>query len=278
MIIDSQTNFLYLADTLPNNYRDFYTRFEKTLKECNIKFDFLPNTKDVWAVDFMPIQVELEKFIEFVYNPSYLQSKASLKTISNTEQICEEIGIETIKTNIVLDGGNVVKTANKVFMTDRVFKDNPSYERKKSITELHELLEIEKLYLLPEQPDDFTGHSDGMIRFIDENTVIVNDYSKEKKEFYRAFEIAVHNTGIECIKIPYNVYNNKSKDNANGDYINYLQMEKLVIIPIFNLKEDEIVIRQFEELFKGQRIVTVESNEIANEGGILNCITWNIKK
>lgn len=278
MITDNQTNFLYLSDKLPKKYSDFYNRFEKTLQSYNIKFDLLPKTKDVWAVDFMPIQVELEKFIQFVYNPSYLQRKASLKIISNTEQICNAIGIKTIKTNIILDGGNIVKTASKVFMTDRVFKDNPNYERKKLIKELHELLQIEKLYLLPEQPNDFTGHSDGMIRFIDENTVIVNDYSKETEEFYRAFEIAVHNTGLECIKIPYNVYNNKSNDNANGDYINYLQMENLVIIPTFNLKEDEIVMRQFEELFRSQRIVTVESNEIAKDGGILNCITWNIKK
>lgn len=278
MVIDNQTDFLYLADTLSKSYSTFYNRFEKTLKECNIEFDFLPNTKDVWAVDFMPIQVELDKFIQFVYNPSYLKNKTALKTISNTEQICDAIGIKTIKTNIILDGGNVVKTTNKVFMTERVFKDNPTYERKKLISELHELLQIEKLYLLPEQPDDFTGHSDGMIRFIDENTVIVNDYSKEKKEFYSAFEIAVHNTGLECIKIPYNVYNNNSKDDASGDYINYLQMENLVVIPTFNFKEDEIVVRQFEELLKGQRIVTVESNVIANEGGVLNCITWNIKK
>jgi len=278
MITDKQTNFLYLSDILPKKYSDFYNRFEKTLQAYNIKFDFLPKTKDVWAVDFMPIQIELEKFIQFVYNPSYLQSKASLKTISNTEQICKEIGIETIKTNIVLDGGNVVKTTNKVFITDRVFKDNPNYERKKLIKELYELLQIEKLYLLPEQPGDFTGHSDGMIRFIDENTIIVNDYSKEKKEFYSAFEIAVHNTGLDCIKIPYNIYNNKSDKNANGDYINYLQMDNLVVIPTFNLKEDEIVVKQFEELFTGQKIVTVESNEIAKDGGILNCITWNLKK
>ena len=181
MITDQQTNFLYLSDTLPKKYSDFYNRFEKNLKECDIKFDFLPNTKDIWAVDFMPIQIELEKFIQFVYNPSYLQSEASLKTISNTEQICNAIGIETIKTNIILDGGNVVRTTNKVFMTDCVFKDNPNYERKKLITELHELLQIEKLYLIPEQPGDFTGHSDGMIRFIDENTVVINDFSKEKE-------------------------------------------------------------------------------------------------
>ncbi len=75
MITDSQTNFLYLADTLPTKYPDFYKRFEKVLTDCNTNFALLPNTKDVWAVDFMPIQTDQNKFVRFVYNPSYLQTK-----------------------------------------------------------------------------------------------------------------------------------------------------------------------------------------------------------
>lgn len=78
MITDSQTNFLYLADTLAIKYPDFYKRFENVLKDCNIPFDFLPQTKDVWAVDFMPIQTDLNKFVQFVYNPAYLQAKKYL--------------------------------------------------------------------------------------------------------------------------------------------------------------------------------------------------------
>lgn len=163
-------------------------------------------------------------------------------------------------------------------MTDRIFIDNPTYERKQLIKELHELLQIDKLYFVPEQPGDFTGHSDGMVRFIDENTVIINDYSLEKDWFKRAFEIAIHNTGLDFIKIPYNVYGNKSNNQANGDYINYLQMEGVVIVPTFNIKEDDEAINIFETIFKEQRIATIESNEIANNGGVLNCITWNIMK
>lgn len=277
MITDRQTNFLYLADTLPTKYPDFHKRFENVLKDCNIPFDFLPQTKDVWAVDYMPIQTDLNNFVRFVYNPSYLQTKKYLKTISDVDEICKAIGIGTIRTDIIIDGGNVTRWTNKVIMTDRVFKDNPTYERKQLIKKLYELLQVDKIYFVPEQPGDFTGHSDGMVRFVDEQTVIINDYKQEKEEFYRAFEIAIHNTGLDYITIPYNVYNNKSFDHANGDYINYLQMENTVIVPTFNIKEDDIAVRQLETIFAGQNIQTVESNEIAYDGGILNCITWNIK-
>lgn len=277
MITDKQTNFLYLADTLPKNYPDFYQQFEKVLNQSNIPFELLPQTKDVWAVDYMPIQIELNKFVRFVYNPSYLQSKKYLKTISDVDTICEIIGIKTTKSNIIIDGGNVTRTTDKVIMTHRVFIDNPTYDRKQLIKELHELFQVDKLFLVPEQPKDFTGHSDGMVRFIDEQTVIINDYKKEDEKFCRAFETAIHNTGLDYIKIPYNPYGNDNYSQANGDYINYLQMENTVIIPTFDIKEDDEVVKRFEQLFAGQTIATVNGNDIANDGGILNCITWNIQ-
>lgn len=277
MIADKQTNFLYLADTLQKKYPTFFKRFEQVLIAHEIEFALLPNTKDVWAVDYMPIQIDLNKFVRFIYNPSYLQTTKYLKTISDVDKICVDIGIETSKSNILIDGGNVTRTTDKVIMTERIFKDNPTYERKKLIKELRELLQVDKLYLVPEQPDDFTGHSDGMLRFIDEDTIVINDYKKEKKEFYAVFKNAIQNTGLEAIEIPYNVYNNKNDEQANGDYINFLQMKNIVIIPTFGIKEDELAIRKLETVFAGNKIVAIDSNDIAKDGGILNCITWNIK-
>jgi agmatine deiminase len=278
MIADFETNFLYLADTLPTKYPNFYERFKSLLNENKIEFELLPNTKDVWAVDFMPVQIEENKFVRFTYNPPYLQSKKYLKTISNTDEICKALNIETIKSEIIIDGGNVTKYTDKVIMTDRIFRDNPNIERKNLIKQLEQLFQIDKIVLVPEQPFDFTGHSDGMVRFIDNHNVIINDYSKEKPEFSRAFEIALHNAGLNYEKIPYNVYENPSNDYANGDYINYLQMENIIIVPTFNFKEDELAVRQLEQIFYSKKVVTIEGNEIANDGGIINCITWNIKR
>jgi agmatine deiminase len=277
MITDSQTNFLYLADTLPTKYPEFYKRFEVVLKDYNIPFDFLPQTKDVWAVDYMPIQMELNKFVQFVYKPSYLKSEEELKTISDVDEICKTMGIETIKTDIVLDGGTAIHWKNKAIITERVFKDNPRYERKQLIKELHEVLQVDNIYFIPEQPEDFTGHADGMLRFVDEHTVVINDYTREEEYFQRALNNAIKKAGLDFFTIPYNVYQNNHYDHANGCYINYLQMENTIIVPTFGFKGDEEAVRQLETIFAGQNIQTIESNEIAYEGGILNCITWNIK-
>ncbi len=277
MIIDNQTNSLFLADCLPEKQSKFFKRFEKVLKNCNINFQFLPNTKDIWAVDFMPIQISVNTFIQFTYNPDYLQPKKYQKTISNVNNICDEIKLNRIKSDIVLDGGNVIKTTDKVIMCDKVFFENPTYTRKQLSEKLKNLFEVDKLYFVPQQPKDYTGHADGTVRFFDNNTVIINDLSKVDKNFQRAFYISLDNAGLDYIAIPYNPYGNKTSGQANGYYINFLQMENVVVVPTFGIKEDELAVRQFEELFKKQTIATVDSNELADEGGVLNCITWNIK-
>ncbi len=53
MIEDNQTNFLYLADTLPKKYPDLYKRVEKLLLKSKVMFSLLPHTKYLWSVDYM---------------------------------------------------------------------------------------------------------------------------------------------------------------------------------------------------------------------------------
>lgn len=226
----------------------------------------------------MPVQIDTDKFIQFAYNPDYLQSKKWLKTISDVDSICKAISLEPTKSNIVLDGGNVIRTTDEVIMCNKVFKENPRIPEKQLIKALQNLLQVDRLIFIPRHPADFTGHADGMVRFLDGNTVLINDYSKEKPDFQYTFRLALHNAGLDYAEIPYNPYENQRSEKANGIYINFLQMENVVIIPTFGLKEDEQTIKIFESLFHGCTIKTIDSNEIADNGGILNCITWNIKK
>jgi agmatine deiminase len=280
MVVDSETNVLYLADCLPKKYPVFFSAFDKALKENGIEYNWLPGTKDVWARDYMPIQVDKEKFVHFTYNPGYLRNtKSGVKSISDAESVCKAISIKTeIKNTILLDGGNVVKSENKVIVTDRIFKENPEKDEKELLKELEKLLEVDRVIVIPSDRHDFTGHADGMVRFLDEKTVLINRYAKDKDEFQVAFRMALYNAGLNWEELPYNPYENKPYTSACGIYTNYLEMQNVVFVPVFDMPEDKVAIEIFEELFKGQRIVTVNSNELATKGGILNCISWNIAK
>ena len=292
MITDNKTNFLYLANSLKQKFPDFYSSLSKILRDCNIDFSLLPNTKDVWAVDYMPVQVNSNRYVQFVYNPDYLRmSQKWQKTISNVDAICDEIGISREHSNIILDGGNVIKNEGTVIMCDKVFRENPRIDRAELITQLHELFEVEKLVFIPQDPEDFTGHADGMVRFIDDKTVIVNNYREHYRPlFQKEFRASLKKAGLEYIELTYGP-DETSTESAKGLYINFLEIGNTVIVPTFGIHDlsnrwgikdecadDECAVTLLEHLFQGHNIKVLDCNEIAPHGGLLNCISWKIMK
>ena len=56
-----------------------------------------------------------------------------------------------------------------------------------------------------------------------------------------------------------------------------IQMKDLIIMPTFNKSEDDDeALEIVKENFKDHTILAIDCNEIAAEGGVLNCISWNI--
>ena len=91
------------------------------------------------------------------------------------------------------------------------------------------------------------------------------------------FKVFIVGYGSKVIlELPYNPADDPTLTSAKGLYLNYLQMEQAVIVPVFKSTIDEKAMKILENVFKGRTIVPIEANEIAKWGGILNCITWNI--
>ena len=56
-----------------------------------------------------------------------------------------------------------------------------------------------------------------------------------------------------------------------------MQLEDYILFPQFGLNMDEIALDYTKDLFPHCEVIPINSNEIALDGGVLNCITWNIK-
>ena len=278
MLTDSQTNFVYISDKLQSTYPDFANRLIKAFTDNDIRFDFLPGTKDVWAVDYMPVQVTETKFVRFTYRPDYLAStKKWSKTISDVDAICERIGIKTIKSEIVLDGGNITRWSDKVIMTNKVFLENPSYPEIQLIQELRDLLEVNDIFFVPVEKGDWLGHIDATARFISSDTVLINDIKREKQKEYINLLTSLHDSNLKWKYFPFNPYDNIDPDDASGIYLNYLELSGFIILPIYGFATDEEAISRAKEIFPTKKIIPVISNEPAKHNGIINCVTWNVK-
>lgn len=283
MISDWHTNKVYISGRLPVDFSKTASALNEKLNSYSYEVEILPFTKDIWARDYMPIQISDDVFIEFRYDPDYLQGNSNqrrtreLKTYSDI--VCDALGLKTKKTDIIIDGGNVVKSNNAIIMTDKVVYENKrNYSKKQLVEKLHDLFEIEKIVLVPWDKECEFGHSDGMMRFIDNDTVLISGvYEQADLGFKKLLLDTLRRAKIEWEWLK--VADNETDENIA--YINFLQTQDFIIVPSLCKPEDDIAVEQIAKYFPNyainNRIDKLFINEIFRLGGALNCITWTTK-
>lgn len=280
MISDMETNYVCFSGLLQKRYPELFESLEVALKQKGIPYGLISGTRDIWCRDYMPVQIAASHFVQFKYDPRYLNSKKDKETITDVDAVCEAMGIKPVKSKIRLDGGNVVTSGSKVIMTDRIFKENPRCGKRRLVEELEDLLRVERVIIIPECSGDMTGHADGLVRFPseagpDNNMVYVSDLSCACPRYFPKLCSALAQTELIPIPIPYDSPKIYDGIDATGTYINYLQVGKFVFYPVFGKKTNASVAKTFSRLF-GSNAVPVDVGKLAKEGGVLNCISWNI--
>ena len=136
------------------------------------------------------------------------------------------------------------------------------------ISELENRLEAE-IILIPSLKSDMTGHADGVVRFVDEKTMVGNA-TPYKNGYEQRVKAALRKSGILAIDFPYFESYGIS---AVGSYLNFLETQKHIFLPVFGVSEDESAIKAAKCIF-AKEIIAVNINDIAQDGGVLNCISW----
>ncbi len=275
-------NTVYVSSILKEKFPHAAEELFSVLRKHHVTVKELSNTKDIWCRDYMPVQNRMGELIQFKYDPSYLRGKKDWEeSRSDVHEVCSSNGIEPIYSDIIIDGGNVVLHGDKAILTDRIFVENSGYEKNKLILELEELLKA-KVIIIPALKTDVTGHADGMVRFVDKNTLLGNDLNAEYKYIRDDINKACTENGLRYINVPFFVpkYDRNHELNSIGIYVNYLEVDNLIVLPKFNVEgnRDEETIELFKNIFPDRIIETVDYNEVALEGGLLNCSTWTVRE
>ena len=239
------------------------------LSDSGEEFALFDGARDIWARDYMPVKTKSGQYISFRYEPSYLADDQQLRTDFKAD-VAPHFDLPVTYSDINLDGGNVVFSPSKakVVITDRVFSENPEYDKNTLLLELENLLEAE-IIIIPSLKSDMTGHADGVVRFVNENTVIGNA-SPYKNGYEQRVKRALERCGISVMDFPY--FDSKGIS-AVGSYLNFLETEKRIFLPVFGDAQDETAVKCAREIFD-KKIIPVNINEIAEKGGGLNCISW----
>jgi len=274
---DSKTNKVYFSNILQNKYSNFAQALFKILDKYHMNYELINNTKDIWMRDYMPIQTSNDSFVRYIHKPDYLQGFSKVRT--NPKQATKFL----VKKNIIdiklnLDGGNIVRAKNKIICTDKIFKANRAFSRQEVLNTLKTTLKISEVIIVPEQPFDMTGHSDGLVRFINEDKVMISSYLEEDRAFEKKLIASLIKHKLEIVMLPPTGYC-KDKDGAVWiPYINYMQVGSLIILPGAGLTADDEVIAFFKKHFPNCIIDYVDATKIIEQGGALNCISWNINE
>lgn len=289
---ESQTSMkaestVYLSDKLPERYPQICKSLTNILKKHNVNYTFIKGTRDIWCRDYMPIQTKSGKLIQFRYEPSYLEGKQEyIDSRSDVHEICEKNHLKVEYSDINLDGGNVLICDGRAILSDRIYDENKEYKNRRDDLrkDLAQLLECEELIIIPSlnKTVDFTGHADGMMRFVNRDKVLVIKYDdKYKKDWWKNTQRILETNNISYVEVPFfeDELDPQNPDSAIGVYVNYLEVNDLIVLPVFGREEvDQQVINILKEQFPNKTIEKINYNEIAKKGGLLNCTTWVMRK
>ena len=249
---------------------------------------------DSWMRDIAPIfykEDEKLKSISFEFNgygkyPDYLNDNKISKFISNY------LNIPTKISELVIEGGaityddkkNLFSTKNVIFNKNRKQKHNSEY----IIKELKLLFDLNYIFLFENglMEDDTDGHVDNLLCPIGKNKYLIATthkldpnyeiLEKNKADLIKFFKDT--NQTFDLIEVPLPTRKKINNKNIISSYINFYFSKNKIILPKFNVKEDNEVKIIFEKIFSNQEIIMLETENINYGGGNIHCITMNVPK
>lgn len=277
-VMGNEGSTVYVSELLTSRYPKICKDLFRILEKHKINYSFIKGTKDIWCRDYMPIQTESGKLIQFKYDPSYLKDKKEdVDSRSDVKEVCRLNNLDVVFSDINLDGGNVLICDGRAIISERVFSENKDKDRNELIKDLCKLLECE-IIIIPEIHTDMTGHADGMVRFVNKNTILGNNLAAELKYWREKMQKVIDEYDLKYIDVPFfEPKDPKHPLSAIGVYVNYLEVNNLIVLPVFGRDEDKQVVSILKEQFPEKVIETIDYNEIAQEGGLLNCTTWVVQ-
>ena len=249
---------------------------------------------DSWMRDIAPIFYNEDKklkSISFDFNgygkyPDYVNDNKISKFIS------KHLNIPTKNSDLVIEGGaityddrkNLFSTKNVLFNKNRKQKHSSEY----IIKELKLLFDLKNIFLFENglKDDDTDGHVDNLLCPIGKNKYLIATthkldpnyeiLEKNKVNLIKFFQDT--NQIFELIEIPLPTRKKINNKYIVSSYINFYFSKNKIIIPQFNVKEDNQVKLTFQKLFPNREIIMLETENINYGGGNIHCITMNVPK
>jgi agmatine/peptidylarginine deiminase len=234
--------------------------------------------EDIWIRDFS--SVIPSKQVKFKYLPSYNPSLDSKATERSFEKYFEKNELEYhTESEIILDGGNVVDNAagTRVIVTERILQDNPLLTKSDAKNKLKQLLRVNEVAIIPEPPNDTTGHADGSVMWpMDDKILLIKGSEPEHTE--TVDELKISFPGVEIVEIPNYIPNTfwHNFNSAENCYVNSIVTDNYIYMPTFNNQHDAEMLELFQS-HTNKTVIPIPAENVCKMGGSVRCLSWQVK-
>ena len=151
-----------------------------------------------------------------------------------------------------------------------LFRSNSGFSKEEVVAEIERVFSA-KLVVIPWDKEEKFGHADGMVRFVSDDHVLINQYKDIDPVLRQKLIDALSPHFSEISELEYG----KASSQNSWAYINYLQVDNFIFVPQLGIMTDELAREQISKVFPTSKIVPVEVKGIVKKGGALNCVSWN---
>ncbi|OGR42957.1 MAG: hypothetical protein A2X35_04315 [Elusimicrobia bacterium GWA2_61_42] len=236
-----------------------------------------------WTRDFLPEVVVDEagkaRMVQFSYYAERPQSEAF------SAELAKGFGLTLEKSKVKLEFGNfMADEQGRVFMTDKVIRDNKDWTKAALEKEILSKLRGTKMIWMPVIPGESTGHLDIYVKYFGNGAVLVSDSLNPKaKKAMDEGAARLTAAGLRVTRVP-NADIPGEEAVRIYSYTNSLRVNNTIFLPTYYAKayaytqplkaRDEAAAAAYEAL--GFKVVKVPAFDAIQFGGAVHCITREI--
>ncbi len=130
--------------------------------------------------------------------------------------------------------------------------------------------------------DDTHGHIDDIARFVSKSTIMIAVEKNRSDKNYNALKENLkilrkssdeNGKKLKIIEIPMPSPVVIDKTRVPASYLNFFISNKIVLVPVFNVKEDKKVLKIFRKFFKNRKVIAIDCSDLIWGFGAIHCMT-----
>ena len=296
---EAESTFISIIKAIATYQKCFIVCADITyVKSCFSSHDNLYfvdyETDDTWARDCSALCVKQDgeiQLLDFTFNA--WGNKFNSKKDNAMTQSFKNIYLQDLQAiDFVLEGGAVESNGDGLLLTTSACmlnkNRNPHLSSLEITKKLNELLGSTKIIYLENgylAGDDTDSHIDTLARFISKDTIMYVQCKEVNDEHFHALQkmekellSIAQDYHLKLIPLPMTQAIYFEKERLPSTYANFLFVNGAILVPIYDVKEDEEALSIFKDTFKDRDIVPINCLNLIKQHGSLHCVTMHFPR